>query len=122
MAIASRRADIHIQRNWSFDERGIVCEQLALAFAGEIPGQAEARCCIVPEVIELNVGATISVISLLEVPANTKVELKVTRELIVVLDVESFCIRKSLCVELEIPHAGRCSYQEGIAKRFGCRY
>ena len=73
--VAARGADVNIQRNRNFDEGGIVGEQLAPALAGEVPGHAETWRQVVPEVIELDIGAASVVVGLFIVPTSAEIDL-----------------------------------------------
>jgi hypothetical protein len=41
--ITAACTNVHVQRNWRFDELRVVREELAFALTGEIPDKAKAR-------------------------------------------------------------------------------
>src|SRR5439155_21842329 len=120
--VATRRADVNIQRDWSFDIGGVVGKQLAFAFTRKIPSQANPRRQVVEEVVELDVASSTIGVSLFVVPASADVELPVLVKLPVVLDIECFRIRVSFSNKFEITHARCISDYERVAKCLGGRY
>src|SRR6185369_17305461 len=109
-------ANVHIQRDWGFNKRGVVSKQLAFALASEIPGQAKARGQVVPEVIKLDVRLAVIVVGLLEIPAGADAELPVARELVVILNIERFRIRVGLADQFEIADARGVADEERITE------
>src|SRR6185369_5557983 len=70
LGVAAACANVDVQRYRSFDELRVVNKQLAAAFSGEVPDEAEARRSIVVEVVELQVGQITIRVRLLIIPAD----------------------------------------------------
>src|SRR6185369_13194200 len=100
--VTASGANVHIQRDWSFNKGGIVSKQLTFALVREIPGQAQPWSQVVPEVIELDIRGAVIVVGLLVIPAGADTELEVARELVVILNIKRFRICVGLTNQTEI--------------------
>src|ERR1043165_4693 len=118
--IATAGADVDVQRNRGFDELRVVSKDLAFAFTGEIPDEAEARRSVIVEVVELQIRAVVVAIGLLVIPTDAKAQLEVLREFPVVTDVEAFHVGIGSTDELEDTNARGIPDDERIIERFRC--
>ena len=84
---------VDVERYWRLEETCVVRKELAAAFTQEIPAEANARLRVADEVVQGQVGSATKRVSLLEVPTQTEIDLKVTSRSPIFLNVEALSSR-----------------------------